>query len=410
MTDPVPVTFDSLGLDPALLRAVRELGFPHTTPIQAKAIPHILDGRDLAGCAQTGTGKTAAFLLPILHRLMGSPRGGSRVLILEPTRELAAQVEEHFRELAPHTPVRAATVYGGVGFGPQTHALRTGCDVIVATPGRLLDHMHRGNAKFDRLQVLVLDEADRMLDMGFLPDLRRIVARLPRKRQTLLFSATIPPGIMSLAREVLHDPLSIDVGRAPMPAAGIRHAVYPVGQGYKTALLTHLLHGPGMTSVIVFTRTKNRADRLADALQLRGFSIARIHGNRSQGQRDHALDLFREAKVQVLVATDIAARGLDIEGVSHVINYDVPGTAEDYVHRIGRTARAEAIGDAFTLVSLDEEARMRDIERSLGEPLPRVTRPDFDYGAFTPPQPTAPKPAAVQGLYHSRRPRPRRRI
>jgi ATP-dependent RNA helicase RhlE len=407
-----PPSFASFGLNASLLKAVGELGFIHPTPIQTKAIPPVLEGRDVIGCAQTGTGKTAAFLLPILHRLMAGQKGGTRVLVLEPTRELAAQVEEDFREIGRHTHLHGGTVYGGVGFGPQTHALRSGFDLIIATPGRLLDHMNRGNARFDRLQVLVLDEADRMLDMGFLPDLRRIIQRLPKKRQTLFFSATMPPEIERLSREILHEAVSIDVGRRPTPAAGITHAVYPVAQNQKTSLLTLLLRTPGLNSVLVFTRTKHRADRLADQLQARGFNVACIHGNRSQGQREKALEVFREGKATVLVATDIAARGLDIEDITHVINYDVPNTAEDYVHRIGRTARAEAVGDAFTLVAYEETAAMQEIEKALGKTLPRVTRPDFDYGPLTPrivPTAVAPPPPPSHGMHSTRRPLSRRR-
>jgi ATP-dependent RNA helicase RhlE len=414
MTDDTPrVTFESLTLTPPLLKAVLELGFEHPTPIQEKAIPYILEGRDLIGCAQTGTGKTAAFLLPIMQRLMAGQKGGTRVLVLEPTRELAAQVELDFRDLGKHTHLRAATVYGGVGFGPQTQALRSGFDIIVATPGRLLDHMGQGHANFDRLQVFVLDEADRMMDMGFLPDLRRIIQKLPKKRQTLFFSATMPPEIERLAREILHEPHSIDVGRRPTPAAGITHAVYPVAQNQKTSLLTLLLRTPGLDSVLVFTRTKHRADRLADQLKARGFNVECIHGNRSQGQRERALDLFREKKAKVLVATDIAARGLDIDDITHVINYDVPNTAEDYVHRIGRTARAEARGDAFTLVSFEETAPMQEIEKSLGQTLPRVMRPDFQYGPMTPPAappPQAPPPPPSHGMHSTRKPLRRRRL
>ena len=412
MTDPAPPSFDSFGLAPPLLRAVKELDFVHPTPIQARAIPPILEGRDVIGCAETGTGKTAAFLLPLLHRLAAAPHGGTRVLVLEPTRELAAQVEEHFRPLARHVHLRAASVYGGVGFGAQTHALKTHVDVVIATPGRLLDHMDRGHAKFDRLEALVLDEADRMMDMGFLPDLRRIIHRLPRKRQTLLFSATIPSEIDRLSREILRDPFSIDVGRRPTAAPGITHAVYPVAQSHKTALLTHLLRGGGLDRVLVFTRTKHRADRLADSLEIRGFSVERLHGNLVQRQRERSLAAFREGKAQALVATDLAARGLDVEGITHVISYDVPSTAEDYVHRIGRTARAEAEGDAFTLVAPEEESAMREIEKSLGRPLPRVILPDFDYGPCVPlpPAPPAPPPAPpVEGMYSTRRPRRRRR-
>jgi ATP-dependent RNA helicase RhlE len=416
LNQPATLTFESLGLNPALLKAVGEMGYEHPTPIQGKAIPPVLEGRDVIGCAQTGTGKTAAFLLPLLHRLMAQPKGGggTRVLVLEPTRELAAQVEENFRELGRHTHLRAATVYGGVGFGPQTHALRSGFDVIIATPGRLLDHMERGNAKFDGLQAFILDEADRMMDMGFMPDLRRIIQRIPKRRQTMLFSATIPAEIERLSREILHEPVQIDVGRRPLAAAGITHAVYPVAQSQKTALLTLLLRTPGLETVLIFTRTKHRADRLADQLKVRGFQVTAIHGNRSQGQREDALQAFKAGRVQVLVATDIAARGLDIDDVTHVINYDVPNTPEDYIHRIGRTARAEAKGDAFTFVSFEEEAAMQEIEKSLGQSLPRVTRPDFNYGPMTPrvppPSAMAPKPVAPpqQGMHSTRKPLRRR--
>jgi ATP-dependent RNA helicase RhlE len=404
--------FEVLGLNSHLLKAVQELGFTHPTPIQNKAIPIVMEGRDLIGCAQTGTGKTAAFLLPIMHRLMAGQKGGTRVLVLEPTRELAAQVEEDFRDLGKHSHLKAATVYGGVGFGNQTTALRSGFDIIIATPGRLLDHMERGNARFDKLQVLVLDEADRMMDMGFLPDLRRIIHKLPKVRQTLLFSATMPPDIERLSREILKDALQIDVGRRPMPAAGITAAVYPVAQNRKTALLTLLLRGPNMNSVLVFTRTKHRAERLGEQLQSRGFSVAVIHGNRSQGQREQALEAFKQGKAVVLVATDIAARGLDIEDISHVINYDVPNTAEDYVHRIGRTGRAQAVGDAFTLVAYEEEAGMSEIEKSLAQTLPRVIRPDFDYGTYVPLPPPPPQAAAAppsQGMHSLRKPLARRR-
>ncbi len=412
MTESAPPSFDTFGLNPGLLRAVKELDFAHPTPIQAKTIPPMMEGRDVIGCAETGTGKTAAFLLPLLHQMAAVPHGGTRVLVLEPTRELAAQVEEHFRQLARHVHLRAASVYGGVGFGAQTHALKTHVDVVIATPGRLLDHMGRGHANFDRLQALVLDEADRMMDMGFLPDLRRIIHRLPRKRQTLLFSATIPAEIDRLSREILHNPISIDVGRRPTAAVGITHAVYPVAQGQKTGLLTLLLRGGGLDRVLVFTRTKHRADRLADSLEIRGFTVQRIHGNLIQSQRERSLEAFRQGKAQALVATDIAARGLDIEGITHVISFDVPNTPEDYVHRIGRTARADAVGDAFTLVAPEEEAVMREIEKSLGRPLPRVIRPDFDYGPYVPmppPPPAAPAAPPVHGMYHTRRPLKRRR-
>ncbi len=416
MTDTPPATFESLGLNEQLLKAVREAGWEHPTPIQAKAIPPVLAGRDLLGCAQTGTGKTGAFLLPTLQRILATERGGTRVLVVEPTRELAAQVDADFKELAKHVPLKCQTVYGGVGFGPQVQALRHNTDVIVATPGRLLDHMERGNCKLDRLQVFILDEADRMMDMGFMPDLRRIVRMLPKVRQTLFFSATIPPEIERLTREILTNPVQIDVGRRPLPATGITHAIYPVAQNQKTPLLTLLLRTPGMGSVLVFTRTKHRAERLYEQLKVRGFNVDCLHGDRSQQQREQALEQFRNGQIQVMVATDIAARGLDIQDITHVINYDVPGTAEDYVHRIGRTGRAQAVGDAFTLVSFGEEAAMGEIERSLGQALPRVMRPDFDYGPVKPimlspmiPKPVVEGPPPEPGMFSTRRPRGRRR-
>jgi ATP-dependent RNA helicase RhlE len=409
--EPPQISFEDLGLAEPLLRAVKDLGFAHPTPIQAKAIPPVMEGKDLIGCAQTGTGKTAAFLMPVMHRLLELPRGGTRVLVLEPTRELAAQVEEDFRDLGKHAPLKAATVYGGVGFQPQIQALRHGVDIIVATPGRLLDHMERGQAKFDKLQVLVLDEADRMMDMGFMPDLRRIISRLPKQRQTLFFSATIPPEIERLSREILRNPVSIDVGRRPQAASGITHAVYPCPQQKKLALITLLLRLPELSRALVFTRTKHRADRLFEQLQTRGFMVGCIHGDRSQGQREQALDDFRNGKVQVLVATDIAARGLDIADLTHVINYDVPQSPEDYVHRIGRTGRAQAEGDAFTLVAFEEEAAMGEIEKALGKTLPRVSRPDFDYGGFVPLPPVQIKPeaSAAPGMHSTRKPLARRR-
>jgi ATP-dependent RNA helicase RhlE len=373
------MTFQKLGLHPDLLRGVHELGFTRPTPIQERAVPPALAGRDVLACAMTGSGKSAAFLLPILDRLLAKKRGATRALVLTPTRELAAQITEHLSELAVHTQVRGAAVYGGVGMGPQEHALRSGADVIVATPGRLLDHMRHPYADFRALEVLVLDEADRMLDMGFLPDIKKIVGRLPTRRQTLFFSATMPPQIAKLADAMLVKPERIDIERRSAPAVGITQAVYPVSQGRKNALLLELLHGEGVDSALVFTRTKHRANRLAKHLDDRGVRTDRIHGNRSQNQRTQALDLFKRGKTRVLVATDIAARGIDVTALSHVINYDVPSTPEDYIHRVGRTARAEMTGDAFTLVSPEEESELRDIEKTLGKRLPRITLPDFDY-------------------------------
>jgi ATP-dependent RNA helicase RhlE len=327
----------------------------------------------------TGSGKTAAFLLPILHKLMGLPRGTTRALIVAPTRELAAQIDEHRRELARYTRVDGAAVFGGVGMGPQEQAFRRRADILVATPGRLLDHMRMSYAKLDGLEVLVLDEADRMLDMGFLPDIRRILTQLPARRQNLLFSATIPAPIVALAKDILRDPVAIQVERPAAPAVGVTHTVYPVPHELKSALLVELLKQPGMRSVLAFTRTKHRANRLADYLARHGVKADRIHGNRSQAQRTAALAGFKDGRFQVLVATDIAARGLDIDALSHVVNFDVPNMAEDYIHRVGRTARAEAVGDAFTLVSPDEETDLRGIERAVNSRFPRVRLPGFDY-------------------------------
>ena len=371
--------FSSFGLHADLLRGVKELGFAKPTPIQEESIPPALAGKDLLACAMTGSGKTAAFLLPILNRLMGKKRGTTRALILTPTRELAAQIEQHCNELAVHTPISCAAVFGGVGMGPQEHAFRTGADIIVATPGRLLDHFKQPYAKLDGLEVLVLDEADRMLDMGFLPDIRRVLKHLPPKKQTLFFSATMPDPIAQLTREMLHAPATINLERKAAPAVGITQAVYPVKQDVKGALFLELLNRKEVKSVIVFCRTKHRANRLAEFLEQNNIPAAKIHGNRSQAQRTDALAGFKNGKIRVLVATDIVARGIDVEDLSHVINFDVPNMPEDYIHRVGRTARAEATGDAFTFVSPEEETELRDIERAVGKRLPRVTLPDFDY-------------------------------
>jgi len=373
------MSFSEFQLHPDLLRGVASLGFQAPTPIQRDAIPPALAGRDVLACAMTGSGKTAAFLLPILQRLLALPRGTTRALVVAPTRELAAQIDEHRRELARYTRVDGAAVFGGVGMGPQEQAFRRHVDILVATPGRLLDHMRMPYARLDGLQVLVLDEADRMLDMGFLPDIRRILKQLPARRQNLLFSATIPAPIVALARDILHDPVAIQVERPPAPAVGVTHTVYPVPQELKSALLVELLKQPGTRSVLAFTRTKHRANRLAEYLTRHGVKVDRIHGNRSQAQRTAALAGFKDGRFQVLVATDIAARGIDIEALSHVVNFDVPNLSEDYIHRVGRTARAEAIGDAVTLVSPEEETELRGIERAVGARFPRVRLPGFDY-------------------------------
>jgi ATP-dependent RNA helicase RhlE len=375
------LSFESFRLHTDLLRGVRDLGFVNPTPIQAQAIPPVMEGRDVLARAMTGSGKTAAFLLPILHRLIGQPRGITRVLILTPTRELAAQIGEHLEGFAAHTPITGTAIFGGVPMGPQERALRHGVDVLVATPGRLLDHFRHGYAALRGLEVLVLDEADRMLDIGFLPDIRRILRHVPARRQTLLFSATLPGEIVSLAREILRDPVSIDVAptTAQAPAAGVAQTAYPVPSELKSALLAELIKRGEIRSVIAFTRTKHRANRLADYLLRQGIDAARIHGNRSQAQRTQALAGLKAGKVPVLVATDIAARGIDVQELSHVVNFDVPNCPEDYVHRVGRTARAAAKGDAFLFVSPEEESSVARIERAIGKRLPRVVLPGFDY-------------------------------
>jgi ATP-dependent RNA helicase RhlE len=374
------MSFTTFDLHPGLLRAIDEMGFEAPTAIQTDAIPPGLAGRDVLACAVTGSGKTAAFVLPILHRLAASRRGVTRALVLAPTRELAAQIDEHRRQLARHVGVAGAAVFGGVGMEPQEQAFRRGVDVLVATPGRLLDHFRFPYARLQGLEVLVLDEADRMLDMGFLPDIRRILKHLPARRQTLLFSATMPAPIVELAREMLRDPVTINIERPAAPAAGITHTAYAVPQELKSRLLVELLKGPGVRSVLAFTRTKHRANRLAEFLVRHHVRADRIHGNRSQSQRTQALAGFKEGRIRVLVATDIAARGIDISELSHVVNFDVPGLPEDYIHRVGRTARVEAIGDALTLVSPAEEGDLRVIERAVGTRIKRVTLPGFDYG------------------------------
>ena len=371
--------FSSFGLHADLLRGVKELGFQRPTPIQNDAIPPAVAGRDVLACAMTGSGKSAAFLLPILNRLIGKKRGTTRALILTPTRELAAQIDEHLRELAVHTPLSGAAIYGGVGMGPQEHAFRNGVDVLVATPGRLLDHFQYGYARLEGLEVLVLDEADRMLDMGFLPDIRRVLKHLPAKRQTLFFSATLPHAIVELSREMLKNPATISVERKSLPATGITQSVFPVSQDLKLPLLATLLKRGEIQNAIVFTRTKHRANRVFEQLERHKVKVARIHGNRSQPQRTEALAGFKTGRYRILVATDIAARGIDVEALSHVVNFDVPNMPDDYIHRVGRTARAEMTGDAVTFVAPDEENDLRAIERAIGKRLPRVTVPDFDY-------------------------------
>ena len=375
------MTFSKFELDGSLLKGIREMGFVRPTPIQADAIPPAMEGKDLLACASTGSGKTAAFILPILDKIISKPRRTTRALVITPTRELAAQIVEQLDLMAVHTPVTSAVIIGGVGMGPQEHAFRSGADVLVATPGRLLDHMKSSYAKLDKIEFLVLDEADRMLDMGFLPDIRRILKALPAKRQTLFFSATMPPPIAQLASEMLRNPTMINLKRTSMPAAGITQALYPVPQELKSALFLELLKRGDMKEALVFTRTKHRANRLAEYLAKNGVKSERIHGNRSQNQRTEALAGFKSGKYRVLVATDIAARGIDVAELGHVVNFDVPPAPHDYIHRVGRTGRADASGDAFTFFSPQEAGEIEAIERAIKKKLPRVIVSGFDYSA-----------------------------
>ena len=397
------VDFNRFGLHPEVLRAVADLKFTTPTPIQSDAIPHALAGRDLLACASTGSGKTAAFLLPIIEKLRKSPRNGTRALIVTPTRELAAQIVEHAAALAKHTRLRAAAVYGGVGMKPQETAFRRGTDIIVATPGRLLDHMQYDYVNFSNVQVLVLDEADRMLDMGFLPDIKRILRALPStsERQTLFFSATMPAPIAELSREILNRPATINIERKSAPATTITQALYPVPQKLKADLLIELVRRGDVGNAIVFTRTKHRANRLFEKLERSGIKTTRMHGNRSQLQRTEALAGFKSGKYQVLVATDIVARGIDVTALEHVVNFDPPASPEDYIHRVGRTGRAEATGDAITFFAPEEKPQIRAVERQLGRSIPQRTLQGFDYTAPTEENldaraPRAPRPPRVE--------------
>jgi ATP-dependent RNA helicase RhlE len=373
-------TFAALGLAPPLLSAIDALGYAEPTPIQAQAIPLILKGRDVMGLAQTGTGKTAAFTLPILHRLLGGPRR-TRVVILSPTRELCLQIEGNVRQYAAGSGLEVAPIYGGVGYEAQEAALAGGVDIVAATPGRLMDHLEKQHVVFDDLEVLVLDEADRMLDMGFAPQIQAIVGQMPSWRQTLLFSATMPPEVEVLARKYLRKPVVVQVGRRSSAASTVRHVVYPVPRPRKTALLAELLRTEAAEGpVLVFTRTKAGADRVVRDLEDAGIPAHAMHADKGQAQREQALADFKDGRVRVLVATDIAQRGLDISGITHVVNYDVPQQAEDYVHRIGRTGRAATSGDAITLMCADEIGTVRLIERVLGQEIPRVSKAGFDFG------------------------------
>jgi len=381
------MSFDVLGLDAKILRAVTEAGYTEPTPIQSAAIPPILVGHDLIGIAQTGTGKTAAFTLPILTKLAAlppNPRRGTKLLVVAPTRELAVQIEENVRAYAKHLLLTVATVFGGVGEHPQIRALRAGTDIIIACPGRLIDLMGQRCADFSQLKFLVLDEADRMLDMGFLPSIRRIVSQLPKQRQTLLFSATLSKEIESLTHEFQHHPKTIQIGRRANPAETVTQLVYEVPRHLKTALLLHLLRDPQMDMVLVFSRMKHGANRLARQLAEKGVRTATLHSNRSQNQRLRALKDFKEGAVRVLVATDIAARGIDVDGISHVVNYDFPMHVEDYIHRIGRTGRANQIGDAISFVTNEDHGELRALERFIGRGIVRKKAEGFNYSAMMP--------------------------
>ena len=370
------MTFDDFGLSSRVRAGVDAAGYVTPTPIQRKALPDALAGRDVMGLAQTGPGKTAAFVLPMLERLAGGPRGRTRGLVVAPTRELAEQIHGEIKTLGAKTGLRSVTVYGGVGKAPQIKALRSGVDIVVACPGRLLDHLGSGIGSLSAVEVLVLDEADHMFDMGFLPDVRRIVRQVPEDAQRLLFSATMPKELRHLANEVLDDPFVVEIGRSA-PADTVDHALYPVDASRKTDMLKHLLDRREVRSALVFTRTKHRAKRLARQLGSEGFQVADLQGNLSQTKRQKALDGFRQGRLDVLVATDIAARGIDVTRVSHVINYDIPDTVEAYTHRIGRTGRAEREGDAITMVTVEDGKQVRAIERALSMKIPRVTVEGF---------------------------------
>jgi ATP-dependent RNA helicase RhlE len=396
------VSFENFNLHPGIMAGIRSAGYTEPTPIQRDGIPPVMAGRDLIGLAQTGTGKTAAFVLPILNKLIGKPRHLT-TLILAPTRELAEQINEAIIQLGYRSGISSAAIYGGMGMETQRNHLKRGTQVIVACPGRLLDHIWQGNVDFTHLEMLVIDEADRMFDMGFLPDVRKILKCLPERRQTLLFSATMPDDVKLLVKEVLRDPVTVKIGQTA-PADTVAHALYPVCQDRKTALLKTLLQDI-KGSVLVFTRTKYRCERVADQLAQSGCKVASLQGNLSQNRRQAALDGFREGKCQVLVATDIAARGIDVSRVSHVINYDMPDTTDAYIHRIGRTGRIGNSGDAFTLVTAEDELMIHMLEKLLKSPIERRTLTNFDYG-----RPQIPAPQAIQPLRRDARQSNRRSV
>jgi ATP-dependent RNA helicase RhlE len=372
------MNFETFNFHPSVMAGVRALGYSVPTPIQLQAIPPIMQGRDVIGLAQTGTGKTAAFVLPILHRLRQIPQGSVRALIISPTRELAEQTCEVINDLASKTGLQGVAIYGGVSIEKQIKELRRGVEIVVACPGRLLDHLWKGTINLSDLEVLVIDEADRMLDMGFLSDIYNILACIMNKRQTLLFSATMPAEIQRLALEIMHDPINVQIGPT-MPAKTVSHTLYPVQQHLKTALLKEILRKTKTKSVLIFTRTKHRAERVAQQLIRAGYQVTSLQGNLPQHRRQAALEGFRNGSIKILVATDIAARGIDILSISHVINYDMPESTDDYIHRIGRTGRVEKNGDALTLVTDADEAKINALERLLDAPLERLTLQGFDY-------------------------------
>ena len=390
------MNFDTFNFHPSIMAGVRALGYSIPTPIQLQAIPPIMQGRDVIGLAQTGTGKTAAFVLPVLERLRSGPRRSVRALVISPTRELAEQTCEVFHDLGSRTGLLSVAIYGGTGMQQQNRSLRGNSEIVVACPGRLLDHLWKGTINLSELEILVIDEADRMFDMGFLPDIRNILACVMHRRQTLLFAATMPDDIRRLVKEVLHDPVTVQIGRT-MPAATVSHALYPVGQHLKTALLKELLRKIKMDSVLIFTRTKRRAESVARQLVREGHRVSSLQGDLPQSRRQAAIEGFRNGSIKILVATDIASRGIDILRISHVINYDMPGSTDDYIHRIGRTGRVEKNGDALTFVTKADAGKIIDLERILNKPLERLTLEGFDYT----------KPAPDNGLSLSRQPRRR---
>ncbi len=407
------MNFNQFKLDSRLMAGITNAGYEKPTPVQEQAIPAALEGRDLIATAQTGTGKTATFVLPILHKLLSGARHKSRALIVTPTRELAEQINDNIRTLSAGTNLRSATIYGGVGPAPQIKALKMGVEILVACPGRLLDLASQNVAKLDNIEILVLDEADRMFDMGFMPDVRRIIKLIPAKRQTMLFSATFPVEVEKLAAETLSAPQRIAVGLT-RPAHTVSHALYPVPKHLKTALTFEILKRTDTNAVLIFARTRHRAQSLAIKLSHEGYRVTSLHSDRTQGQRQSALSGFKEGRYQIMVATDIAARGLDVDSISHVINFDMPDTADAYIHRIGRTGRAERSGDAFTLVTPEDDDMVRELEKIMKQTLPREIIDEFNYRVPAPPQQNQPAPRGPKPLQHrpthtDHKPHPKRR-